>query len=133
MINYDGLYNKNFFGDKLNETHFYDKKLHFQIIKDGTILPHVDVEGVPVGFGGIVDGKGNFVRRSPVHVGISDAYTPNEEVLESPLSVIYIGMLFHVWGHSLTDNLKRIWFLKSKTYKKFFSRLPIVYTPMEGG
>lgn len=63
MINYDGLYNKDFFGNKLNETHFSDKKLHFQIIKDGTILLHVDVEGVSGGFGGIIDGKGNFVRK----------------------------------------------------------------------
>lgn len=134
MVNYDGLYNKEYFGDKLNENHFYDKELHFKIIENGTILPHKDLPGLGLnGFGGIVDANGNFVARSFVHMGTGDAYTPNEEILQSSDTVIYLGMLFNVWGHSLTDNLKRLWFIKSDTYKRFFSKLPIVYTPMRGG
>ena len=134
MINYDGLYNKDYFGDKLNENHFSNQKLHFKIIENGTILPHKDLPGLGLnGFGGIVDANGSFVARSFVHMGTGDAYTPNEKVLQSPDTVIYLGMLFNVWGHCLTDNLKRIWFLKSDTYKRFFSKCPIVYTPMRGG
>ena len=32
-------------------------------------------------------------------------------------TVIYLGMFFHIWAHCLTDNLKRVWFLKSEVYK----------------
>ena len=31
-------------------------------------------------------------------------------------------------GHCITDNLKRLWFFKSNTYKKKFSKFPVVYT-----
>lgn len=37
-------------------------------------------------------------------------------------------MFSKVWGHCITDNLKRLWFLTSDTYKKFFSKCPLVYT-----
>ncbi len=133
MINYDGLYNKDYFGDRLNENHFYDKKLHFRIIENGTILPLKDVNYAGF-FGGLMDDRGNFVKGTSVHIGVGEeVYTPNDEVLYSPMTVIYLGMLINIWGHCLTDNLKRIWFLKSNIYKNYFKNCPIVYTPMWGG
>ena len=129
MINYDGLYNKDYYGEQLFQNHFSDKKLRFKILENATILPHKSVAGT-AGFGGIVDANGNYVEESFVHQGITDIYTPTEEIAYSDESVIYFGMLVHIWGHCLTDNLKRVWFLKSEVYKKYFSRLPIVYVPM---
>lgn len=134
MVSYEGLYNKEYFGDKLNENHLYNKELHFKIIKNGTILPHKDVSGLWLnGFGGVVDENGKFVKRSFIHMGTGDAYTPTEDVLQSSDTVIYLGMFYTVWGHCLTDNMKRLWFLKSDTYKRFFTKCPIVYVPMRGG
>ncbi|MBQ7475772.1 MAG: DUF563 domain-containing protein [Selenomonadaceae bacterium] len=123
MVNYDGLYNREFFGDKLNETHFSDKKLHFRIIENGTILPHLDLDGRLGlnGFGGIIDGKGNFVEGTSVHEGIGDVYTPNEDLRISPETVIFLGTFNSVWGHCLTDHIKRLWFLTSDPYKRYFS------------
>jgi len=129
LINYDGLYNKDYYGEQLFQNHFSDKKLRFKILENATILPHKSVAGT-AGFGGIVDANGNYVEESFVHQGITDIYTPTEEIAYSDESVIYFGMLVHIWGHCLTDNLKRVWFLKSEVYKKYFSRLPIVYVPM---
>ena len=60
MTNYDGLYNKNYFGDKLFENHFSDKELGFKVIKNGTIFPHV-LPRRGLGFGGICDAQGNFI------------------------------------------------------------------------
>ena len=133
MVNYDGLYNKEYFGDRLNENHFSDKKLHFRIIENGTIIPFKDVKGSEF-FGGLMDEKGNFVNRTSAHAGVGEEiYTPNDEVINSPATVIYLGMFLHIWGHCLTDNLKRIWFLKSNIYRKYFKHCPVVYTPMWGG
>ena len=81
-----------------------------------------------------MDEKGNFVNRTSAHAGVGEEiYTPNDEVINSPATVIYLGMFLHIWGHCLTDNLKRIWFLKSNIYRKYFKNCPVVYTPMWGG
>ena len=135
MINYDGLYNKDFYGDKLKpKNHFWDKKLHFRIIKDGTILPHTALNGKwNWGFGGIVDEKNNFVNGSFVHNGIGGAYTPNEEIKTVQETVVYLGMFFNVWGHCITDDLKTAWFFQTDVYKKHFKDYPVAWIPMKGG
>ena len=130
MINYDGLYNKDYFSDKLkDENHFSDKKLHFKIIENATILPH---KGLPdsLGFGGIVDSNGNFIEESFIHPSKDRAYTPHEELIFITEPVIYFGMLVNIWGHCLTDNIKRLWFFFSELYDKEFKKVPILYNRM---
>ena len=76
LVNYDGLYNKDYFGDKLkNENHFSAKKLHFKIIENATILPH---KGLPdsLGFGGIVDSNGNYILIDSGHSKYSSTFRP---------------------------------------------------------
>ena len=129
MVNYDGLYNKEFFGEKLKpKNHFSDKKLHFRIIESGTILPFkiINVNGKFVVLGGVIDKEENFINGTSVHNGIGDVYTPNEEVQNSSETVIFLGTFNHVWGHCLIDHIKRIWFLTSEAYKKYFSNCKIV-------
>ena len=129
LINYDGLYNKDFYNEKIGKNHFTDKNLHFRIIENGTILPHksLRVNGQWTwGFGGIVDAKGEFIKSSFVNSGAGAAYTPTEEIIYNPATVVYLGMFFSVWGHCLTDNIKRLWFLKSEVFKEYFKSCPIV-------
>ena len=136
MVNYDGLYNKEFYGDKLTENHFSDKKLHFKIIENGTILPYkpLTVNGIWTwGLGGVVDNKGNYFESSFVRAEGGAAYTPAEKVPYSHATVIYLGMFDNCWGHCITDDLKFIWFLKSNSYKKYFKNCPIVFNPMRWG
>ena len=126
MTNYDSLYKKNYYGEKLFENHFSKKELGFQIIENGTILPYKPLEN-SVGLGGIVDVEGNFIKESFIHRGAGNSYTPDRKVKYSPKTVIYLGMLVHVWGHCLTDNIKRVWFLKSNFFKENFKNCQIVY------
>lgn len=132
MTNYDFLYDKNFFGDSVNRNHFSNKRLHFAIIDNGTILPHKALNGTN-GFGGIVDKNGEFIPRSAVHWGTNGAYTPTEKIQYNPATVIYFGMLVDIWGHCITDGLKRVWFFFSEMYQKYFRNCPVVYTPMWNG
>ncbi len=132
MINCDGLYNRENYEKVDGVNYFSDRKLHFRIIENGTILPHKQLPDT-VGFGGIVDGRGNFIEESFIHPEAGHAYTPAEKIEQSPLTVIYLGMLVQIWGHCLTDNIKRVWFLKSDVYKKYFKNYPIVYVPMWAG
>ena len=132
MINYDGLYKKDYYGEKLSENHFSEKNLGFQVIKDGIILPYKPLEDT-VGLGGIVDADGKFIERSFIHMGVGNSYAPEKKVKYCPKTVIYLGMLVHVWGHCLTDNLKRVWFLKSNFFKENFKNCQIVYVKAGDG
>lgn len=80
LVSYDGLYNKNFFGDKLNKNHFSDKKLSFTVIENGIITPfnYFIVDNKKVGFGGIIDAEGKFISRSFIHEGVGDAIPPKD-------------------------------------------------------
>ena len=126
MTNYDGLYKKNYYGEKIFENHFSTKNLNFQVIENGTVLPLTFVNG-KVNFGGIVDVEGNFVERSFIHIGAGETYIPDEEILNSSETAIYLGMMTNIWGHCLTDNIKRLWFLESETFKEIFKNCPLIY------
>ena len=41
-------------------------------------------------------------------------------------------MLCPIWGHCITDNLRRLWFLFSEEYKEKYASCKIVYLPMKG-
>ena len=133
MTNYDGLYDKKYFGEKLFENHFSDNKLGFKVIENGTILPSKSDLGSYKKAGGIVDENGNFISSSFVHGGVDGSYIPEEKIAYDSETVIYLGMFTHVWGHCLTDNIKRIWFLKSDLYREFFKNCKIVYLTLWNG
>lgn len=132
MVNFDYLYNKDYYGETLYTNRLYEKKLHFKIIENGTVLPYKPPISTPWGFGGIIDAKRNFVEGSFVVRDGSKAYTPTEEVKFVPANVIYLGMFVGVWGHALTDQLKHTWFLNSEVYKRAFKNLPVIYNPWIG-
>lgn len=41
-------------------------------------------------------------------------------------------MFYPVWGHVLTDDIRRMWFLKSDIFKKEFKNCPLVYVSWRG-
>lgn len=137
MTNIDHLYNSAATQKVFDKNYFADKKLHFKIIERGTILPHkhMYINGQWTwGFGGIVDSKNNFVKSSFVGENSDEAaYTPTEEVQHNPATVIYLGLLYPVWGHVITDNIRRLWFFRSEVFKTYFKNCSIVYIPWGEG
>ena len=132
MTNLDYLYSPK--GDaRFNKKFFSDKKLGFQTIEHGIILPHKDcrVNGVWTwGAGGIIDSAGKFITNSFVRDGVGKAYNPpKDSIVDSSETVIYLGLFFQVWGHAITDNIRRLWFLESEYFKQEFKNCPIVYLP----
>ena len=135
MTNTDYLYSKDVAQEIFSKNYFSDNKLHFRIVEHGTILPHkhMYVNGQWTwGFGGIVDSKNNFIKGSFVGEDGGAVYTPMEEVQHSNKTVVYLGLLYPVWGHAITDNFRRIWFLKSDVLNSYFKDCPIVYIPWGG-
>ena len=132
MINLDYLYNSDAARLPLERNYFLDKKLGFQVIEHGTVLPQRDniINGKWThGKGGIVDSNGEYIKESFAIPGLGlGAYTPPPESIQhSTETVIYFDMLYPTWGHLLTDNMKRIWFFKSEYFKQF-KDCPIVCT-----
>ncbi len=82
MVNLDYLYNPAAAKPHFDKNYFVDKKLGFQVIEQGTILPHKKIPGAVerkrkiLGAGGITDSKGNFIKSSHVVNGVGESYTP---------------------------------------------------------
>ena len=131
MVKCDYLYHPETFMESANLNYLIDKKLSFRIIENGVVVPNRYLQCTK-GNGGIFDDRGKYITESYVHHGMQDMYTPNEEPEYIPMPVIYYGMLADIWGHCVTDNIKRIWFFKTATYRNYFKNLPIVCTSYGG-
>lgn len=134
MVNFDYLYNPDAAKDSLNQNYFLDKKLSFQVIENGMVLPHKNVKVLyHWGLGGVVDSNGKYIESSTLHPGVGGAYEPPKESIQyRHETAIYLGIFFRVWGHDLTDNIRRIWFLKSE-FMNQFKNCPVVYIPYNEG
>lgn len=135
MINLDYLYNPDAVKGAFDKNYFVDKKLGFQVIEHGTILPHkksFDGKVAKAGqdYGGIVESNGKFIQSSFLRYGWGgQAYTPKHESIQHSVeTVVYLGMFNYTWGHILTDCISRIWFLKSDIFQREFKNCPLVYT-----
>lgn len=77
MVNIDYLYNPDAVKSNFDKNYFLDKKLGFQIIEHGMILPYKNTSDQSWGAGGIVDNMGNHIKDSFVHASlVSKTYTP---------------------------------------------------------
>ena len=120
MTNYDFLYNKNFYGDSLFKEHLCDKKLSFRTFEDAIIFPLND----PANNICALDSNGNYIENSCIDNDIAKNLTQNLRLENIELSVkdanaILLGRFINVWGHFITDDLRNIWFLKSKSYESY--------------
>ena len=133
MVNGEYLFDKKFYGDFLTKNFHSTKKLGCEIIGNALVLPNEP--RIPMsrgwgGGGGVVDSVGKFVPNSWMNLdGVDASYTP-KSIRYNDETVIYLGMFRGVWGHCLTDNIKRMWFLKSDLYQKYFKGCPLIYIPM---
>lgn len=133
MVNIDYLYNPDAVKQAFDKNYFLDKKLGFQVIEHGTILPSKSGGKSWFGLGGIVDSKGEYIRSSSTNDAFGGAYTPPPESIQHiSETVIYLGLFFPVWGHDLTDNIRRLWFLNSDAFKNDFKNCPLVYVAWKG-
>lgn len=82
--------------------------VNVQSIFNGVILPPQGTTSSPLG--GVVDADGLYVENSCPNLGAGGAYQP-KQLLESNEKVIYLGWINQVWGHTITDVLKKLWFV----------------------
>ena len=103
-------------------------------IDNGIILPfrHLDnvITGNDIG-GGIISAVGKHI--SVLDIGEQEYPINEQEVIENSYDAIYLGLFHPKWGHCLTDNLKKIWFLFSSEYEKIkHNDIKFIYTAFDG-
>ncbi len=142
MANRDHLYLKGIAKGHFSKNYFVDGKLGFQTIPHGIIIPHLKIsEGIADYWGicGVVDNHGNFRKEITNMQDVETLMSLNEKIKassgevvslrRSPKTVIYLGLFAPAWGHDITLNLRRFWFLNTETFKKEFKNCQLVYTP----
>lgn len=99
------------------------EKLSFVDCPNALILPSKDIWVDGKCLGGVVDKEGNFIMSSAWHEGKRcDKYDyDDKDVKDTDDSVVYIGFLNSCWGHAITDNLKKVWFLHTETCKELLN------------
>ena len=128
-MNFDYLFNKKYYGEELIKNRHLKKNLGCQIINNGTILPYRVKDDGTAG-GGVLDSEGNFIPSTFLCYNKNGDYKP-ENVKISNKTVIYLGAFYIVWGHLLTDNMRRLWFLKSNIYRNYFKNCSLIYLPWD--
>ena len=48
-----------------------------------------------------------------------------------PETAIYLGMFCSTWGHVITDNIRRLWFLYTDEFNHEFKNCSLVYIPID--
>lgn len=65
-------------------------------------------------FSGVVTSDGMFVEHSAVHESLENGKVDIKvNIVDSDHDAIFIGSMMSVYGHCITDNLKKLWFLRT--------------------
>lgn len=108
-------------------TALQEKNMSYSSLCDAVILPFKVSDGIT--YGGVLTQQGEFLENTSVHTKFGIGYPVSKSECEIDRA-IYLGMFMNVWGHCLTDNLQRIWFLKTKMYLDSYQDYPLIYIPM---
>ena len=123
------LYSETYYARDLARNCFSDRELGVSRYRDAYLLP---TRSGLADEGGVLDADGNYLAATGLHRGLGGKYPFSaREVSRSAETVIYIGMLCPIWGHCVTDHLRRLWFFFTEEYKKKYAGCRVVYLPMK--
>ena len=108
---------------------FVDKELAITHYKNACILPYKKISGKTGG--GVITKNGDYLSNSSGHNGAGCGYLPAERKI-SDRRAIYLGMFQPIWGHLITDVVRRFWFLQSDQYKTDYQDCILVYIAYPG-
>lgn len=82
------------------------------------VLPWIPSEGRRICYGGVADDNHVFIPSSGWHEMLESGYEfDDKDVVSRDKDAVYLGCLYHVWGHAITDNFKKVWYLFDNTPK----------------
>ena len=90
---------------------YIDKPLGCPCYEDAFVLPHEDAL-----VAGVATSSGAFIPSTGLD-GNEQRTFDRKNYVRRDIDAIYMGCFHWVWGHYLTDNIKRFWFLYTKECK----------------
>ncbi len=107
----------------LSKNYYSTKKIQVTSVENGYVLPYNGWIGEPLTTGkmagGVVNECKSYIEQSGVRENLCCSYDfDDSDVVVSERRVIYIGMFLPVWGHCITDCLKKMWFLQTEECRR---------------
>ncbi len=127
MVNYSLLYHPEYYQKSFEIKHFSDRELSFTLYQNATVLPAKHLGGLTTG-GGVITASGEYLGNTALHDGSGSVYPYDDSEIQDS-KAIYLGMFTKTWGHCLTDNLRRLWFLNTEVYREKYADWKLVYIP----
>lgn len=87
-------------------------KLHRQYFTDAIIIPS-QKNNTGLKEGGVFTTEGKFILSSSLNgvLPTSVANINSYDIRQSNNTIIFIGTFYSLWGHAITDSIKKLWFL----------------------
>ena len=119
-----------FLKKRLSKNYILHLNLNYKILKNAYIMTSDFYNGILYS-GGIISDNNKFQLSSAWHEGCTFRNRfENYNVQSRNESVIYIGCLYHIWGHAITDNLKKIWYLYNTNQNKKLVYITVNNVPL---
>ena len=101
------------------ESYLSTLNLSYSKLDGGIVYPPItiNINGTFTSMGGVGTAEGVFIDGTHLHNGMGGIYQSDNYNTEK-VTAIYIGYLYNVWGHIITDNLKFLWFLYTEEFKE---------------
>ena len=95
--------------------HQFNEELGYKVVHNAYVAPYIKwMESI----GCIIDEGGQVIKDSECLEWKEDAALYNiSDCQHEHKKVIFLGFLLTVFGHSYTDDLRKLWFLKTDKYK----------------
>ncbi len=104
-----------------NADYLSAKRLTCECIENGYILPYKGPIKDKTS-GGVIDSNGTYIDSSGLHENNGCGYDVSKvNCTKLHKTAIYLGCWFPIWGHCITDNIKKLWFLQTEECKKLLA------------
>lgn len=108
-------------------THRFEKKLGYRVFRDAYVAPYFDWD---LSIGCVIDENGKAVKDSEcLEWKESERYYQLGKSVCKHKKVVFLGFILTGFGHSYTDDLRKLWFLETNECKTLLSEgAGLVYT-----
>lgn len=109
------------------QSHRFEKKLGFRIFRNAYVAPYYNWDK---SIGCVIDENGKVVKDSEcLEWKENECYYQLEKSVCEHKTVVFLGFILTGFGHSYTDDLRKLWFLETDECKTLLSKgADLVYT-----
>jgi len=115
-MNYLSRDNALLFSNMAGKEYFLDIPLDVKVYPQACVLPYISAWKKS---SGVLTAGGDYIDNTRVHEsmgGSIDGIDGNS--VKAHTDAIFIGSMHHIYGHCITDNIKKLWFLSTEKCKK---------------